>query len=83
MSQPLPVKRGPGRPRKYPLPEQVPAAVREPELVTDKKPSAHTDTSEPGDPRIGLEVHPNSTAVGFDDGSQYRAVNGFIVEKLN
>lgn len=83
MSQPLPVKRGPGRPRKYPLPESAPAATREPPVVT-REPSPRTDTSpRQDDPRIGLEVHPDSTAVGFDDGSQYRAAGGFIVEKLN
>jgi hypothetical protein len=35
------------------------------------------------DPRIGMDVHPDATHVGFDDGSQYRAEGGLIVEKLN
>lgn len=66
--------------------QETPALNREPALVTGGEPTARTDTTAPknrDDPRIGLEVHPDSTAVGFDDGSQYRAANGVIVEKLN
>lgn len=60
-----PVKRGPGRPRKNPLP-----------APKDEAPSASDD------PRIGTLVHETATAVGFDDGSQYRVSEGVIVEKL-
>lgn len=63
----MPEPRGPGRPRKFPAATPV--------KVDDK--------AKPDDERIGREVHPDASGIGFDDGSQYRVENGVIVEKLN
>lgn len=61
-----PTKRSPGRPRK----------------------AATTDVgftpapAFPPDERIGLEVDPTATQVGFDDGRTYRCEDGKIVERI-
>jgi hypothetical protein len=63
-----PGKRTPVRPRKPAAPEHHPKhAAAEPE---------------PGDPRIGTEVDPTATAIGYSDGSQYRCEDGVIAERI-
>lgn len=74
-----PVKRGPGRPRKHPLPETVPDADA-PEAPTPDAPVEKPEKSD--DPRIGMEVHSTATHVGFDDGTQYHAENGVITKRV-
>lgn len=82
-----PVKRGPGRPRKV-----VPKLAEKPLVETDGDPADIPEVAEepaqkerphdPDDPRIGQEVHPTATHVGFDDGTQYLAAGGFITERV-
>jgi hypothetical protein len=74
-----PPKRGPGRPRKNPLPP----------VVTPDAVAAETALPEPATPartwqddRIGFEVDPRAEAIGFDDGRTYRCADGVIVERL-
>lgn len=72
-----PVKRGPGRPRKHPLPEPTAA----PEQVPAKaEPVSEKDS---GDPRIGQTCHPDWSGIGYDDGTSYRCENGVIVERVH
>jgi hypothetical protein len=81
MSQP--VRRGPGRPRK--LPDGAHTSGSEPYASLPKvssRPAVGAPTNK-SDPRIGMKVHPDAAVVGFDDGSQYRAAGGVLVEKLN
>lgn len=77
-----PVKRGPGRPRKHPLPEPVPEIVQEdaPEEPVSEAPTEKPTKSD--DPRIGMEVHPTASHVGFDDGTQYLAAGGVITKRV-
>lgn len=62
----VPVRRGPGRPRR----------------AESESPSVEARPSDPADGRIGTDVHPDATAVGFDDGSQYRVEDGVLVERV-
>lgn len=80
-----PVKRRPGRPRKNPLPvgvtpDVVAAETVDAEAVANEKPTAKK--SEPADERIGLEVHPLASHIGYDDGRQYLCKDGVIVELI-
>jgi hypothetical protein len=69
-----PVKRGPGRPRKNPAPK-VEAPVDAWKNGESPEP--------PPDERIGLDVDPRASCVGYDDGRVYRVENGRIVERLD
>lgn len=79
-----PVKRRPGRPRKNPLPAEVPAT---PDTVAAEVAPAKPAKPAPKDPsgeRIGQEVDDDRySSVVFPDGSQYRIENGVIVERVN
>jgi hypothetical protein len=69
MSQP--VRRGPGRPRKNPVPPPATEVVAEAPVGKS-------------DPRIGEEVADERwLAISFPDGNQYRCEDGKIVERLN
>ncbi len=73
----LPVKRGPGRPRKVATPKVVDAAPPDAWRTSD-------GPTIPPDPRIGQHVDDARwTSIGFDDGSQYRCESGIIVERVN
>lgn len=74
-----PVRRRPGRPRKHPLPETPAPSTEE----TGPKEGAEPPPSDPKDPRIGEECHPDATQVGFDDGSVYEAKGGFLVKRVD
>lgn len=84
-----PVRRGPGRPRKHPLPEtpapstevsETPApSIEKPE----PKKAAKPPPEDPSDPRIGLECHLTASHVGFEDGSLYEAKDGFVVKRVS
>lgn len=74
----VPVKRGPGRPRKV-----------APKVVAEAPPDAWKTTVDPALPltdvdreRIDRSVHPTATEIGFDDGRRYRCADGKIVERL-
>lgn len=77
MTEPV-VRRRPGRPRKNPLPEPDVEATSTEVVETPKKEAP----SDPRDPRIGLECHPDATQVGFEDGSHYAAEDGFLVKRV-
>jgi len=77
-----PVKRGPGRPRKQPVPVE-PAEVT-PDTVAVETVRADTPAEQPaGDERIGLAVHPGTEEVSFGDGSRYRCEDGKTVERIH
>lgn len=82
-----PVKRRPGRPRKNPLPAEVPAAdAIDTPAEPAPKPTAKAKPapSDPDDERIGQEADdPRYTSVVFPDGAQYRIEDGVIVERMN
>lgn len=68
-----PIKRGPGRPRKV-------AAAPKVDVPTDAWKNAE---QQPPDKRIGQPVGDERvSAVTFPDGSEYRCVDGVIVERL-
>jgi len=75
-----PVKRRPGRPRKNPLPAEesveAPAGAVEETDTADATPAAQADE------RIGLEVHPLASHIGYDDGRQYLCKDGVIVKLI-
>lgn len=75
-----PVKRGPGRPRKHPLPEPVPAPENEEFKSAESKKAAPSD---PNDPLIGQSCDSSWSGIGFSDGSTYRCEDGTIVERMN
>lgn len=79
-----PVKRRPGRPRKNPLPVEVTPDVVAAETVAAEAVANEklAEKSEPEDERIGIEVHPLASHIGYDDGRQYRCEGGLIVERL-
>uniref|UniRef100_UPI003F491F27 hypothetical protein n=1 Tax=Pseudonocardia sp. CA-138482 TaxID=3240023 RepID=UPI003F491F27 len=68
-----PAKRGPGRPRKTPVP---PA---EPEAAADEWRTAPA----PADDRLGAEVGASAEFVSFPDGREYRCEGGRIVERVS
>lgn len=70
-----PVKRGPGRPRKTVV-QPAEASASSDAWKTSDKPVF------PPDDRIGEDVDPRATQVGFDDGRTYRCENGKIVERV-
>lgn len=76
-----PVKRRPGRPRKNPLPPPV-ETPPSPDTVAAEVEPATAPKAEPEDERIGLEVHPLASHVGYDDGRNYRCKDGVIVELI-
>lgn len=79
VAEPLPVKRGPGRPRKVAI---------APQAEPDPPPADAWKTPEPAkfpqDERIGQQVaNPAWTEISFsDDDRQYRIENGLIVERV-
>ena len=75
----VPVKRGPGRPRKVPLPVPTPDDSSDYRIKHDQPEPSKSD---PEDPRIGQPCDPGWSGVGFGDGSSYRCEGGFIVERL-
>lgn len=86
-----PVRRGPGRPRKVtPVPLKTeappePSAIAEVPEETVGKPVQAADKappSDPDDPRVGQEVHPLATHIGFDDGSQYECADGLAARRV-
>lgn len=80
------VRRRPGRPRKYPLPEPpAPSTeVSEATSTEEAEPTRGTPPpSDPKDPRIGLESHPTASHMGFDDGSLYEVKDGFVVKRVD
>lgn len=77
---PEPVKRGPGRPRKQPVPVE-PAEVT-PDTVTAATVAADEPAEQADDERIGLEVSPGTEEVSFGDGSKYRCEDGKLVERV-
>lgn len=80
MSQP--VKRGPGRPRKQPIPEYVPVTVVS-EAVAEVTPEVVPDVPvDESDPRIGQSCDAAWSGVGFDDGCSYRCEDGVVVERV-
>lgn len=72
-----PVRRGPGRPRKNPLPDPPPVSTE-----TDADGRAGPPPSDSSDPRIGTECHPLATQVGFEDGSIYEAEDGYLTKRV-
>jgi hypothetical protein len=79
----IPVKRGPGRPRKAAAAPKVESTPPADEWKTE--PPAAAPPAELDDldrERIGLEVSPTTTAIGFGDGRQYRCEDGKIAERV-
>ena len=71
MPDEVPVRRGPGRPRKI-----VPDPAPKPELKPEPK-------AEPDDPRIGETVDDDRWHfISFADGCEYRVEYGVIVERV-
>lgn len=72
-----PARRSPGRPRKVPDAAKPSVAVAEPVVEETPRPS------DPADERIGQVVDdPAWTSIVFMDDSQYRIVDGVIVERV-
>lgn len=66
-----PAKRGPGRPRKTPVVEEVVEAVGEERVLWI-------------DERAGLQVdNPHWVGITFEDNREYRVENGVIVERVS
>lgn len=86
MTEAQPVKRRPGRPRKNPLPPAETVEVTPDSVAVETVAVAETPADEPAAPadeRIGTEVHPLASHIGYDDGRQYRCEGGLIVERLD
>lgn len=75
-----PVRRRPGRPRKNPLPEDAIETTSTEEVVIPEIPKKDRPT-DPHDPRVGLDCHPDATHLGFEDGSVYEAKDGYLVRR--
>lgn len=75
----VPVKRGPGRPRKVAAPKAEAAddAWKTPDPLPRPAVAVDVDLD-----RIGLAVDPSMTAISFGDGSTYLCKNGQIVERV-
>jgi len=72
----IPVKRGPGRPRKTAVAPKVESTPPADEWKTSEP------VAEPVDPRIGQMCDVGTSSVGYGDGSTYRCENGKIVERV-
>lgn len=88
MTEAQPVKRRPGRPRKNPLPAEAAAQVTPDSVAVETEAVAAVEEPvakpvEPADERIGIEVHPLASHIGYDDGRTYRCAGGAIVERLS
>lgn len=80
MTEAQPVKRPRGRPRKNPLPAEL--AEVTPDSIAEETAPAVAAPAAPADERIGLEVHPLASHIGYDDGRQYLCKDGVIVELI-
>lgn len=81
-----PVRRGPGRPRKVvaePAKAKVPASEPAEAPKAEEPPVEKAQPADPRDPRIGQEVHPLATRIGFDDGGEYECADGFITKRVD
>ena len=74
----IPVKRGPGRPRKTAVAPKVESTPPADEWKT----SEPEPVAVPADPRIGQECDPSWSAVGYGDGTSYLCRDGKIVERV-
>lgn len=81
MTEAQPVKRPRGRPRKNPLPVEETVEVA-PDSAVEETETVDATPADPADERIGIEVHPLASHIGYDDGRQYRCDGGVIVERL-
>lgn len=80
-----PVRRGPGRPRKV-LVEPVKAEVAAggPAIAAESEPAVEKSSPhDSDDPRIGQEVHPLATRIGFEDGAQYECADGSVTKRVD
>jgi hypothetical protein len=76
VAESLPVKRGPGRPRKV----AAPKVDAQPDDAWKTSPPA---PSIPSDERVGERVDvPGCTGYTFPDDREYRVENGVIVERI-
>lgn len=81
MTEAQPVKRPRGRPRKNPLPVEETVEVA-PDSAMEETETADAPPALAADERIGLEVHPLASHIGYDDGRQYLCKDGVIVELI-